>query len=47
MQRLLEEVTLHIQQQSDSHQYLERVRVENEALALQEKDREVDFISLK
>ena len=47
MKRLLEEMTLHIQQQSDSHQYLEKVRVENEVLALQEKDREVYFISPK
>ena len=40
-QRLLQEMTQHIQQQSDSHKYLDKLRVENEQMALQEKDRQV------
>ena len=41
MQMLFEEMTQHIQQQSDSHKYLEKLRIENERTALQEKDRKV------
>ena len=40
-QRLLQEMAQHIQQQSDSHKYLDKLRVENEQMALQEKDRQV------
>ena len=41
MQQLLEEMTQHMQQQSDSHMYLEKLRTENERMTLQEKDRQV------
>lgn len=38
---MFEEVTQHIQQQSDSQKYLEKLRTENERLALKEKERQV------
>ena len=41
MHQMFEEMTHHIQQQSDSHKYLEKLQIENEKLALQEKERQV------
>ena len=41
IQKLFEEMAQHVQQQSDSHKYLEKLRVENEQMALQEKDKQV------
>ncbi len=41
MQRVLAEVTQHMEQQYSSHRYLEKLRAENETMALQEKDRKV------
>lgn len=41
MHQMFEEMTQHIQQQSNSHKYLEKLRVENERMALQEKERQV------
>lgn len=42
---MYDDVTQHLEQQSDSHQYLERLRLENERVALQEKEREVYTLS--
>ena len=41
MQQMFEEMAQHIQRQSDSHKYLDKLRVENERMALQDKDRQV------
>ena len=38
---MYDDVIQHLEQQSDSHQYLEKLRLENERVALQEKEREV------
>lgn len=45
MQQMYEDVTQHLEQQSDSHQYLEKLRLENERVALQEKERQVYIMS--
>ena len=41
MHQMLEEMSHHIQQQSDSHSYLEKLRRENERMTLKEKERQV------
>ena len=41
LQRVLSEVTQHMEQQYSAHYYLEKMRIENEAMALKEKDRQV------
>ena len=41
LQRVLAEVTDHMEQQYSAHQYLEKLRSENESLALKEKERQV------
>lgn len=41
MQRVLAEVTDHMQQQYTAHRYLEKLRNENEGIALKEKERVV------
>ena len=38
---MFEEMSQHIQQQSDSQKYLEKLRAENERMTLQEKERQV------
>lgn len=43
LQRVLAEVTDHMEQQYSAHQYLEKLRSENESLALKEKERQVAF----
>ena len=45
LQRVLAEVTDHMEQQYSAHQYLERLRSENESLALKEKDRQVRWMA--
>ena len=47
MHHMLEEMAQHIQQQSDSHMYLEKLRIENEQMALHEKDRQVKSFMIK
>lgn len=42
MQRILAEVTEHMEEQYTSHKYLEKLQAENEAVALQERDRKVN-----
>ena len=44
LQRVLKEVTQHMEEQHTSHHYLEKLRKENEAIALKEKDRQVIII---
>lgn len=39
MQRMLAEVTDHMEQQYSAHKYLEKLRSENESIALKEKER--------
>ena len=49
MQKVLAEVTEHMEQQYSAHKYLEKLRVENESIALKEKERVVSdskFFSL-
>ncbi len=41
MQKVLAEVTDHMEQQYSAHQYLERLRSDNEGVALKEKERVV------
>ena len=41
MQRILAEVTEHMEQQYSAHRYLEKLRSENEAMSVQEKERQV------
>lgn len=41
MQKVLAEVTDHMEQQHSAHRYLEKLRMENEAIVLKEKDRAV------
>ena len=43
MQRMLAEVTGHMEQQYSAHKYLEKLRVENQTIALTEKDRKVSI----
>lgn len=45
MQQMYDDVTQHLEQQSDSHQYLEKLQLENERVALQEKERQVYILS--
>ena len=40
-QRILSEVTDHMEQQHTAHKYLESLRLENERIVLKEKEREV------
>ena len=46
LQRVLAEVTDHMEQQYSAHQYLEKLRSENESLALKEKERQVGDYSV-
>ena len=46
LQRVLAEVTDHMEQQYSAHQYLEKLRSENESLALKEKERQVELFVL-
>ena len=39
MQKMLAEVTDHMEQQYTAHRYLERLRTENEGIMLKEKER--------
>ncbi len=39
MQRVLGEVTQHMEQQYSAHRYLEKLRTENETIAIKEKER--------
>ena len=41
IQRVLAEVTDHMEQQYSAHRYLEKLRSENENIALKEKERTV------
>ena len=41
MQKVLAEVTEHMEQQYSAHRYLEKLRTENEAIVLKEKERAV------
>ena len=41
MQRILAEVTEHMEQQYSAHRYLEKLRSENETMAVREKERQV------
>ena len=41
MQKVLAEVTDHMEKQYSAHQYLERLRSENENVAIKEKERVV------
>ena len=41
MHQVFEEMAQHIQQQNDSHKYLDKLQKANERMALQEKDRQV------
>ena len=41
MQHVLAEVTDHMAQQHSAHKSLEKLRAENESLAIKEKDRKV------
>ena len=41
MQRVLAEVTDHMEQQYSAHNYLEKLRTENEAMAIKERERQV------
>ena len=41
MQRVLAEVTEHMEQQYSAHRYLEKLRLQNEAMSVQEKERQV------
>ena len=41
MQRVLAEVTDHMEQQYTAHRYLEKLRTENEGIAIKEKERMV------
>ena len=41
MQRILKEVTEHMEEQYSAHHYLEKLRSDNESLAMKEKDRKV------
>lgn len=43
MQRVLAEVTDHMEQQYSAHRYLEKLRTENESIALKEKERTVGW----
>lgn len=38
---MLAEVTEHMEQQYSAHRYLEKLRAENESIALKEKERKV------
>ena len=44
LQRVLAEVTEHMEQQYSAHRYLEKLRAENETIALKEKERKVCHI---
>ena len=44
MQHVLAEVTEHMAQQHSAHKSLEKLRAENESLALKEKDRKVQHL---
>ena len=41
MQRVLAEVTDHMEQQYSAHKYLEKLRTENEVIAIKEKEKTV------
>ena len=41
LQRVLKEVTEHMEEQYSAHHYLEKLRADNESLAMKEKDRKV------
>ena len=47
MQRMLSEVTHHMEQQYTAHRNLEKLRTENEKLALRQKDRKVSFLTIR
>lgn len=44
MQRVLAEVTDHMEQQYSAHKYLEKLRTDNESIALKEKERTVSLL---
>lgn len=46
MQKVLAEVTDHMEQQYSSHRYLEKLRTDNECIALKEKERTVSLHNL-
>jgi len=47
VQHVLAEVTEHMAQQHSAHKSLEKLRAENESLALKEKERKVIYYSMQ